>query len=451
MSRTSAFRLQRWIFIGLVVGIVSGVSASFIWTPESTGGAGLRQIVDDWVRPVGTVFLRLLFMTVLPLIFSALALGAYGVGSLGEIGRMGARTLVATLVLSGISVMIGLGLVNAVRPGERIGVEARERFRSAAAETGDVDKAKLESARLGTTLSLGTLVNAIIPRNPVEAAAHAFDGDMLSVMFFAVLFGIALRACNARRVAPLVALLEGLYDVSIWLIGMALALAPLGVAALTFATTSVVGAEMLTALGFYVGTVIAGLGLQLFVVYPLTLRFFCGRSPRAFLAGSREVLMTAFSTSSSNATLPTTIRVAKGQLRIPSKVADFVLTLGSTFNQNGTALFEGVTILFLAQFYGVELDLGRQVLVVVLAILAGVGTAGVPGGSIPLLVPVLVSVGIPAEGVFVILGVDRILDMCRTTLNVAGDLVVAAYVGRGEAASAFVADGEPPGDTEGPT
>jgi DAACS family dicarboxylate/amino acid:cation (Na+ or H+) symporter len=178
--------------------------------------------------------------------------------------------------------------------------------------------------------------------------------------------------------------------------------------------------------------VLAGLAIQQILVYPLVLRAFCGVSPLWFFTRIRPVMVTAFSTSSSNATLPTTIHIARTRLGIPSRIANFVLTLGSTFNQNGTALFEGVTVLFIAQFYGVPLGFDQQLTVLAMSVAAGIGTAGVPGGSIPLIVPVLVSVGVPGEGIAIILGVDRLLDMCRTVLNVTGDLVAAAFVARGE-------------------
>jgi DAACS family dicarboxylate/amino acid:cation (Na+ or H+) symporter len=181
-----------------------------------------------------------------------------------------------------------------------------------------------------------------------------------------------------------------------------------------------------------VATVIGGLALQLFVVYSLFLKFLIGYSPRLFFARIREVLLTAFSTSSSNATLPVTLRVSEQQLGVPREIGGFVLTLGSTANQNGTALYEGITVLFLAQFFGIELSLGAQITVVLMSILAGVGTAGIPGGSLPMVGALLVSVGVPLQGLGIILGLDRLLDMCRTTLNVAGDVVAATYIARSE-------------------
>jgi DAACS family dicarboxylate/amino acid:cation (Na+ or H+) symporter len=275
------------------------------------------------------------------------------------------------------------------------------------------------------------LLVAIVPDNPLRAAA---GGDMLGVMFFALFFGIGLslvRSDGARRLESVV---QGLYDVSMRLIHVVIGFAPFGVAALLFSLTAELGWEILRQLARYVGVVLAGLAIHQFVVYAIAVRALGGMSPLVFYRGIQEAMVTAFSTASSNATLPTALRIAEEELRLPPRVARFVLTLGSTANQNGTALFEGVTILFLAQFYGIELAAAQQLLVLLICILAGIGTAGVPGGSIPVIAMVLGMVGVPVEGLGLILGVDRFLDMCRTVLNVSGDLAAAVVVSRGETA-----------------
>ena len=261
---------------------------------------------------------------------------------------------------------------------------------------------------------------------------NAFQGEMLAVMVFSLFIGIAMALCPQERVQPLITLLQSLYEVVMTAIGLALKLAPYGVAALLFNLTSRFGLEILGSLGWYVLTVLGGLAFHLLVVYSLVLKFLAGYSPPRFFARIREVLVTAFSTSSSNATLPVTLRVSEQELGVPREIGGFVLTLGSTANQNGTALYEGVTVLFLAQFFGVDLNLGAQISVVLLSILAGVGTAGVPGASLPMVGALLLSVGVPLEGLGIILGIDRLLDMCRTTLNVTGDLVTATYIARSE-------------------
>jgi DAACS family dicarboxylate/amino acid:cation (Na+ or H+) symporter len=220
------------------------------------------------------------------------------------------------------------------------------------------------------------------------------------------------------------------------LIDMVISLAPIGVAALMFSLTADVGPEVLRNLRDYVGVVLLGLALHQFVVYSLAVRLLGGMSPRFFFRGIREAMITAFATASSNATLPTALKVADTELKLPTHVSRFVLTIGSTANQNGTALFEGVTVLFLAQFFGVDLSVGQQIIVCGVCVLGGIGTAGVPAGSLPVIAMILGMVGVPPAGVGLILGVDRFLDMCRTTLNVSGDLAAAVVVSRGERAAA---------------
>jgi DAACS family dicarboxylate/amino acid:cation (Na+ or H+) symporter len=215
------------------------------------------------------------------------------------------------------------------------------------------------------------------------------------------------------------------------IIQFAMLLAPLGVACLVFSMTARLGFALFPPLLGFMGTVLLGLALQLVVVYPLALWFIGKRSPVAFFRGVSDAMLTAFGTSSSNATLPTALRVAEEELHLPREIANFVLTIGATGNQNGTALYQGVVVLFLAQVFHVELSLGQQIAVVCMCILAGVGTAGVPGGSLPMIVVVMQSVGVPGEGIGLILGVDRLLDMCRTVLNVTGDLTIAVCVAPG--------------------
>ncbi len=427
--------------MGLVFGLASGLLANFLVGSNPEAQKSLKDVVESYIQPVGKIFLRLLFMTVLPLVFSCLALGVSELGNLRELGRMGVKTIVFTLLLSATSVGVGLLLVNVIQPGKGISSELKDGlFKEVEAKKEEIS----QKAGGGQVSRLESLVSSFIPQNPVASAVRAFDGEMLSFMFFALIFGIALGACRSERTGALTELLKGLYDVSMWLVGFALGLAPVGVAALTFSIAALLGGSILRTLGAYVLTVLLGLAIQQFVVYSLVLRVACGVNALRFFSSIRPVIVTAFSTSSSNATLPTTLHVARTSLGIPAKVANFVLTLGSTFNQNGTALFEGVTVLFLAQLYGVHLTLDQQVQVLLMSVLAGVGTAGVPGGSIPLIVPVLVSVGVPGEGIGVILGVDRFLDMCRTVLNVTGDLVAAQFVARGEPRMELSARAESP-------
>jgi DAACS family dicarboxylate/amino acid:cation (Na+ or H+) symporter len=254
---------------------------------------------------------------------------------------------------------------------------------------------------------------------------------MLAVIFFALMLGIGLLLTPEEKGRGLLAVLDSLFQVSMRLIELVLRLAPLGVAALLFTLTAELGYEILGYLARYVLVVVLALAVHQFVVYSAAVRL-AGMSPLAFFRSVQPAMLTAFATASSNATLPTALKVAEENLRLPPHVSRFVLTVGATANQNGTALFEGVTVLFLAQFYGVELSLASQVLVVLVCILGGIGTAGVPAGSIPVVAVILGMVGVPIEGIGLILGVDRFLDMCRTTLNVTGDLALSVLVARGE-------------------
>jgi DAACS family dicarboxylate/amino acid:cation (Na+ or H+) symporter len=408
---------------GVAVGVVAGLVAHRLAAGDPQASAWLAWFVAHVAQPIGKVFLRLLFMLVLPLIFAALVLGVTGLGDLKHLGRVGWKTLAYTVVVSTIAVVLGLTLVNLLRPGEGLSAEAHARMTEGAAER-SAALSKAAPPKVGMDL-----LTEIVPANPVAAAGA---GDMLAWMFFSLVFGIGLSLTRTQAARRLEEAIEGLYDVTMRLIGMVIALAPLGVAALLFSLTADLGVEILVQLARYVGVVVLALAIHQFVVYSAAVRLLGGMSPVAFFKGVQEAMITAFSTASSNATLPTALRVAETNLKLPPSVSRFVLTIGSTANQNGTALFEGVTVLFLAQFYGVSLTLGQQALVLAICVLGGIGTAGVPAGSIPVVAMILGQVGVPVEGIGVILGVDRFLDMCRTTLNVTGDLAAAVVVSRGE-------------------
>jgi len=410
--------LYQRILIGMLVGISAGIVANFV----APGDARLIWFAEHVSEPVGRIFLRLIFMVVVPLIVSALSLGVAGLGDVRTLGRIGFKTFLYTIGITAASVVTGLVFVNVLRPGEGLPEDVRAQLRTIMQS----NKGAVVAADSG--VGFDALLR-IIPDNPLKAAVQ---GDMLAVMFFALMMGVALATSPRPRVQPLIDVLEALYEVTMRIIEAAMRLAPYGVAALLFTLTARFGFTVLRQLLAYVVVVLLGLAFHQFVTYSLLVRYFSGIPPRLFFRRIREVMITAFSTSSSNATLPTALRVSEEGLGVPRDIASFVLTLGSTANQNGTALFEGVTVLFLAQFFGVDLSLGQQVMVVLMSVLAGVGTAGVPGGSLPLIMPVLVAVGVPGEGIGIILGVDRLLDMCRTVLNVTGDMTAATFVARSE-------------------
>ncbi|OLC06033.1 MAG: hypothetical protein AUH42_06400 [Gemmatimonadetes bacterium 13_1_40CM_70_11] len=405
--------------LGLVLGAACGLAANAL-APHS---AWVPWISDNVAGPVGQVFLRMLLMTVVPLVFASLALGVAGLGDIRKIGRVGTRTIAYFLVSTAISATIGIVLVDLVQPGAGLDPAIRERLM-----TTYRSQAQGLQAAGGTKFGIETFVN-IVPRNPIAAAASL---DMLGIIFFALIFGAALTLIPEQKAQPMIRLLDALGEAIVKIIDLAMKLAPYGVFGLIFVVTSRFGFGLLKQLGIYVAVVLVGLVLHGTVSLSLMVRFLGGLRPAVFWSRIRASIITAFSTSSSNATLPTNIAVAEQELRIPPKIAGFVLPLGSTMCMNGTALYEGVTVLFLAQVFGITLDLPTQVVVIVLSVITAVGAAGVPGGSLPLIMVVLATVGVPPEAIAVILGVDRILDMCRTTVNVVGDMTAAVYVARTE-------------------
>jgi DAACS family dicarboxylate/amino acid:cation (Na+ or H+) symporter len=403
------------MLIGFCVGAGLGLTANaFI-----PGSASVTWTIDHLTMPAGQIFLRLLFMLVVPVLFSALVMGVCELDT-RHLGRLGLKTLAYTIVVSALAVGIGLFLVNVLAPGEGLPQTLRE-----AAKHGP----KIDVAKSPPDISLMGLIINMVPVNPVRSAA---DGDMVGLIIFSIAIGLGIQLVRSQATDTLKDAIQGLFDVAMRLIELVLKLAPLGIAALMFTATSRLGFALLRQLGAYVIVVILGLAIHMLVVYSLSVWALGRMSPITFFKGVRAAIATAFATASSNATLPTALKVADEELHLPTHVSRFVLTAGATMNQNGTALFEGVTVLFLAQLYGVELSMAQQVFVMGACIVAGIGTAGVPAGSLPVIAVILGALKIPVEGLGLILGVDRILDMCRTVLNVTGDLAAAVSVARGE-------------------
>lgn len=432
--------LHAKILIGLLLGAALGLAANWLARQPVTNGRhnpldvnanglhdSLEWVATNLIEPVGQIFLRLMFMVVLPLVFSALALAVVEIGDARRLGKLGLRTLFFTVILSGSAVVIGTTAVDLVKPGKSLPPEKAEEIKARYQS-----RAKSSVAQAVATKPLRDVIVDMLPQNPLQEMVGAIDGSskgngMLAVMVFSLVFGAAIAA-GGERCAPLVGWLDGLNAVSMIVIGWAMRLAPIGAGCLVFTVTAHLGVDILLTLGWFVITVVCGLAVHLLLTYPIVLALFSRVAPWTFFRNVREAMLVAFGTSSSNASLPTAIKVAEDDLRLPKEVSRFVLTVGATGNQNGTALYEGVVVLFMAQVFGVELTLAGQLQVVLMAVLAGVGTAGVPGGSLPLIVVLMQSVGIPGEGIGLIMGIDRLLDMCRTVLNVTGDLVVATCV-----------------------
>ncbi len=382
------------ILLGLVAGALLGALAA----PSAP------WLIDYFARPAGQLFMRLLLVLVMPLAAAALVLGVAELkpGSIGPVAR---RAFALTLGLTGTGVAIGLLLVTVVHPGR------------------GVDRAALPAGDAVAPIS-GSPVDTFVQMVPDNVIAAAAKGELLGVLIVAVLVGLALR--RTEKAEPFRAVVQSLFDVLVQGVQMVMWLAPVGVAGLTATMVAKTGLGGLAPLARFVGVVLGAILIQSLVVYPLVLAVLGKRSPLAFYRAVQPALAMAFSTASSAATLPTTLRVAETELRLRPDLARFVLTVGASANQNGTALFEGVAVLYLAQLYGVDLSLAQQGFVVLVAVAAGVGTAGVPGASMPVIAALAASLGIPPESVGVLVGIDRFLDMCRTTLNVAGDLVIAA-------------------------
>ncbi len=440
-DKPKGMALHTKILIGLLTGIIGGLIANQVWGGDH---ANVTWTIANITQPVGSLFLNLLLLIVVPLVFSSLVVGVAGIGDIRKLGRIGLKSFAYCLIISAISVVIGLGLANTIRPGERISPEIaaqlKEKFSSGAANAAEAQKKAAETAKADSPLM--QVVKTIVPVNlfyslsgvDVEnpASPKKVPPNLLHTMFFALIIGIAITLLPAPVSAPFVSVMESLFAITSKIIDIIMKFAPFAVACLIFNNIAQFGVDLLGSLAWFVATVLLGLGLHFFGVYSLSVWLLSKISPIDFFRRVWTVIVTAFSTSSSNATLPTALRISEENLGVPKEINSFVLTVGATANQNGTALYEGVTVLFLAQLAGADLTIGVQLMVVYLAILGGIGTAGVPSGSIPFIIGILAMIGIDPALIAIILGVDRILDMCRTTLNVVGDLTAATFVARSE-------------------
>jgi Na+/H+-dicarboxylate symporter len=405
----------------MLAGFLVGLTAGLIVYMTARDAAWVEFVTTYITGPIGQLFLRLIFMLVIPLLFSALVVGVAEMGEVRALKRIGLRTLFYTVIVSSIAVAISLATVNLLKPGAGVDREAAaEMLADSQGKAGEIVTKGAEQPS-----GIDAFIN-IVPNNLVEAMGT--NTAILSVMFFALFFGIGLLLTDTPASRTLLKGFEGLFDVTMRLIMIVIRIAPIAVACFMFNLAALFGWDLLIRLSAYVGVVLLALALQMFVVFPLLLSTLGKKNPITFFKQTQEASVMAFSTASSNVTLPTALRVADTRLKLPPKIARFVLTVGATANQNGTAMFEGVTVIFLAQFFGIELSLGQQIMVMLVCILGGIGTAGVPAGSLPVVALILAMVGIDPQAIALVLGVDRFLDMCRTTLNVVGDLVAAQVI-----------------------
>jgi len=390
----------------------------FVTTPEPISGIG--DTVIAWLSPIGDLFMRLIKMVIVPLVFASLLVGVAGLGDIRKLGRLGGKTLGLYLFTTATAVSIGLMLAHVIKPGNFVAEEDRAaltaQFEGDA--SGRVDAAAEAPSAVDNVL-------AIIPENPVESMT---SGNMLQIIFFAVLFGIALTLLKEERSRQVISFFDTVQNAMIVIIHIVMAVAPYGVAALIAKVVGMSGVSVLKALVVYSLTVILGLAILASALYAGLVRFFSGVKWLQFMRAARPAQLIAFSTSSSSATLPITLECAEQNLGISKSVSSFVIPLGSTVNMDGTALYQGVAAIFIAQVFQVDLTVGDQLGIVLAATMASIGAAGVPGAGMITLAMVLTAAGIPAVGVALILGVDRLLDMFRSAVNVTGDLAVATVM-----------------------
>jgi proton glutamate symport protein len=390
--------------------------------PEVKHYAPIGLTLVNATEWIGLLFLALIKMIVVPLVFFSLCVGVASLGDFRKLGRIGVRTIGFFVLTTAMALIIGVSLANIVKPGKLMSEEDRAsllaNYQSEAGET--VDQAAESPTMVDQLL-------AIVPDNPIEALA---SGDMLQIIFFALMLGIALTFMKGRKSKPVVDLFDRLNEAMVMLVHIVMKLAPYGVAALLFKVIGSTGPSVLLALGVYGLVVLAGLALHLTLTYGTVVRFGAKLPFIPFLKAIRPAMLLGFSTSSSSATLPVTKECVEDNLNVSPEVSSFVLPLGATINMDGTALYQGVAAIFIAQIYGMDLGVADQVTIIISATLASVGAAGVPGAGMITLAMVLTAVGVPTEGIALVLGVDRLLDMFRTATNLTGDSTCTALMAR---------------------
>ncbi|MCB9344488.1 MAG: dicarboxylate/amino acid:cation symporter [Lewinellaceae bacterium] len=420
------YKQTHWqIIIGLVLGLIYGIFAA---------SNGLGNFTANWITPFGTIFINSLKLIAVPLVLGSLITGVASLSDVSKLGRIGGKTLAIYIGTTALAISIGLVLANVIQPGKAIPADVRDGLM--ATYSANVSDRQASAQVVGERGPLQILVD-MVPSNIFGAASD--NRNMLQIVFFAIFFGIGLLQVPEKRAKPLLDFFHGVNDVTIRLVDLIMLMAPLGVFALiadmiTTVSDGDLGKLMglLAALSVYCFTVILGLAIHTFGVYPLLLRFFTKLNPLRFFKGIGKAQLVAFSTSSSGATLPVTMECCEENIGVSEEVSSFVLPLGATINMDGTALYQGVATIFIAQAVGLDLSLGDQLNVILLAVMASIGTAAVPGAGIIMLIIILETVHVPSAGIALILGVDRILDMLRTVTNVTGDSAVATSIAASE-------------------
>ena len=418
-------KLHWQIIIGLVLGLAFGVVAAM---------QGWGDFTTNWIAPFGTIFLNLLKLIAVPLVIASLIMGVTSLSDLRQLSRIGGKTLALYLGTTALAITVGLTFVNVMQPGRTVPEELRSSLEMRYEQNVEEGQGLAETAQERGPLQ--PLVN-MVPGNFFNAATD--NSNMLQIVFVAIFVGIGLLLIPREKAEPLVAFFDGLNDLVIKLVELIMLTAPVGVFALLADTITTIAAEsagqileLLGALAYYCLAVVLGLATMVFIVYPLLLKLFTSMPVGAFFRGIAPAQLVAFSTSSSGATLPVTMDCAEKNLGVSEEVSSFVLPLGATINMDGTALYQGVAAIFIGQVLGIGLTLGQQIELVLLVVLISIGTAAVPSAGIVMLVIVLENFGIPAAGIALIVGVDRPLDMLRTTNNITGDAMVASVVAASE-------------------
>lgn len=411
--------------IGLVLGLIYGVIAA---------AAGWGDFTSDWIAPFGQIFLNLLKLIAVPLILASLITGVASLSDMKKLSRIGGKTIGIYIGTTLIALVIGLVLVNVLQPGSSVPPEMREKLEATYQD--DVETRTLSAEDIAENSPLQPIVD-MVPDNIFSATTS--NRDMLKVVFFAIFAGIAILMIPGGKGQPLLDFFSAINEMVIKMVQIIMYMAPVGVfALLADVITSVAGddlraiLELISALGFYSITVLMGLFLHMSITYTGLIKFMTPLRVRDFYRALVPVQLVAFSTSSSGATLPVTMETCEKEIGVSEEVSSFVLPLGATINMDGTALYQAIAAVFIAQTIGMDLGLGAQLTIVFTALLASIGTAAVPGAGIVMLIIILEAVGVPAAGIGLILGVDRILDMCRTVTNVTGDAAVATIIAASE-------------------
>ncbi len=403
------------ILIGLILGVVFGVIANKL---------GIVPIFTTYIKPFGNAFIRLISMIVVPLVFASLLVGTASLNDIRKLGRIGGKTIAFYLFTTAVAIIIGLTSANIFKPGSGLNKETQAMLlENYAEDAADKIDTALKKPSLGETLI------DIIPKNPMESLTN---GEMLQIIFFALLLGIALTMIPPGRAKPVISFFEGINDAMIKMVHIIMEFAPYGVFALIASIIGEFGLDILAPLLKYSVIVIFGLFLHMILTYSAALKLLTKVKVIDFFRGVRQAQIIAFSSSSSSATLPVTMECAEENIGVSKEVSSFVLPLGATINMDGTALYQGVAAVFIAQVFGMDLTIGQQLTVVLTATLASIGAAGVPGVGMIMLTMVLKQIDVPLEGIALILGVDRILDMCRTIINITGDATCATVVASSE-------------------